>query len=82
MTKKQIDQVIMPSNSWRTAGWIKKAYGLKNTSFYDLRQACLTTKYSDAIVQINQRTSFIREDRWQAFLSSLSDDFKAEHYGI
>lgn len=82
MKTKEKSPVIVPSNSWRTAEWIKKAYGLSNTVFYELRQKCLATKYQDAIVQINQKKSFIREDRWQAFLTDMSNDFMAEHYGI
>lgn len=80
--KANVTQNIVPSNSWRTLAWIKQAYGLNTTALYELRQLCLTSEYDDAIIQINQRRTFIVEDRWQQFLKSLSDKFKLEHYGI
>ena len=43
MTKANVNQNIVPSNSWRTLAWIKQAYGLNTTVLYELRQRCLTS---------------------------------------
>lgn len=80
MAKASITAV--PGNGWRTANWIRAAYGLSKTKFYMLRQECLTSKYSSAIKPINQRTTFIQESGWQNFLDDKSRKFKQEHYGI
>lgn len=79
---KAKDTPIVPSNSWRTSDWIQKAYGLSKTTYYELRQECLVSEYKDAVIQINSHKSFIKENRWQEFLESLSNDFLADHYGI
>lgn len=79
---KKAEATVVPGNGWRTAEWIQKAYGISKTTYYELRQQCLVSEFKDAVVQINSHKSFIRENRWQEFLESLSNDFLAEHYGI
>lgn len=79
---KKAEATVVPSNSWRTAKWIMKAYGIEKTTFLDYRKDCLASEYKDAIIQINKKKTFIREDLWQKFLRNKSDKYLEEHYGI
>ena len=81
MTEENIT-IPVPGNGWRTPEWIMEAYNLSSGKFYRLRDECLSSKYSDAIVTVNQKTSFIREDLWQNFLEFKSAKHKADRYGI
>ncbi|MCX8721252.1 MULTISPECIES: hypothetical protein [unclassified Lactobacillus] len=61
---------------------IMKRYHYKNTTFYERRNECLLSEYSDAVILDGLRHTLIKADRWQEFIENRSEKKKRELMGL
>lgn len=57
-------------------------YHYKKSKFYDDRQKCMASDYSDAVILMGKRKTLIDEDRWQEWIEYNSEQAKLKYFGI